>query len=164
MDWGRNLEDKIPFAPNFRYGEYVKSDTALRLGIVNKPGEKEWLCIESNARHIMQPMREKWGRIRITSGFRNSKLCLAIGSTAHSSHTFGWTTDSEPLEAGVSLFMVAEWAFKNLRFHTLIAEYYPEGWNHISYIDGDDSHILKLKDANHNYEVISLPRLRKLYG
>lgn len=162
----RILTNKIPGAPNFTYGELIKSDTAIRLGIVNMPNEVQWANLELVAQRILQPVRNEFGRIRVTSAFRCPELCLAIGSTARSTHTFGWAADFEPSNPDISLFSVLEWIYHNLEFDTLIAEYFPEGWIHCTHSSDPNMkrHRLKLKDPSHNYDLVSIGNLRRLYG
>jgi len=163
---GRVLSNKIPGAPNFTYGELIKSDAALRLGISNIPNELQWANLELVAQRILQPVRHEFGRIRITSGFRTSELCVAIGSTKKSTHTFGWAVDFEPINPNISLFNVLAWVYHNLEFDTLIAEYFPAGWIHCTHSNDPNMkrHRLKLKDATHNYDIVSIGNLRRLYG
>lgn len=164
MNWGRELWKKIPGAPNFRYREYIKSDTALRYGIVNKPNEIQWQNVEKNAVHIMQPVRDVFGSQRITSGFRTPDLCEKLGSSRKSSHTFGFTTDFEPVNVRTRMIDIVEWMCNNLEFDTIIAEFWPEGWIHASYIDGYNRHRLKIKDADHNYDLVTFNHLLRIYG
>ena len=167
MNWGRELEAKIPGAPDFKYKELIKSDTAIRKGIVNCPNEIQWQHLERMAQTILQPVREEFGPLRVTSAFRCPELCLAIGSTAKSTHTFGWAADFEPFySTDVRLFTILEWVFENLEFDTLIAEYFPEGWIHCTYAGSPERkrHRLKLKDPTHNYDLVSMGNMRQLYG
>jgi hypothetical protein len=165
MSSGRILTNKIPGAPNFTYGELIKSDTALRLGIPNIPNEVQWSNLERVAQNILQPTRVQFGRIKVTSGFRSPELCVAIGSTKKSTHTFGWAVDFEPSNSDIPLFTVLEWVYYNLEFDTLIAEYFPHGWIHCTHrSDGVSRQRLKLKDTTHNYDIVSIGNLRRLYG
>lgn len=166
IDYGRVLTNKIPGAPNFKYGELIKSDTAVRLGLLNIPNEVQWANLELVAQRILQPVRDKFGRITVWSGFRTPELCIKIGSTAKSTHTFGWAVDFEPFDKKIKLFTVMEWIYDNLEFDTLIAEYFPTGWIHCTYSSAPDMkrHRLKLKDATHNYDIVSIGNLRRLYG
>lgn len=162
----RILTNKVPSAPNFTYGELIRSHEAIRLGIPNIPNEVQWANLELGAQRILQPVRDKFGRIRILSGFRTPALCLAIGSTAKSTHTFGWAYDFEPMDTNIKLFTIMEWIYENLEFDTLIAEYFPQGWVHCTYSSAPDMkrHRLKLKDATHNFDIVSIGNLRRLYG
>lgn len=159
----RNLKEKIPGAPNFRYGEFVKSDTAIRLEIPNIPKEQHWKNIEKLAINILQPIRNQFGRIRITSGFRSVKLCKAIGSSPNSNHTRGEAADIEPWSFNVPLINVIKFIHDELDFRELIAEYFPHGWVHVAYREGSNTRVLKLKDAEHNYQKVSIEYLTDLY-
>ncbi len=90
-------------APNFTYKEFVRSSTALRYGIRNNPNEPEWRSIERVASNIIQPVREEFGPIRITSGFRSVELCYKVGSSARSNHTRGEAIDFEPINTNITL-------------------------------------------------------------
>jgi len=167
-----DLNSQISGAPNFKYKEFVKSDTATRLGIDNTPNRQQWENIEKLAVNVLQPIRNKFGSIRITSGFRSEELCIAIGSfsmingkrVVTSNHARGEASDIEPAVKGVTLMDLAEWSYNNLEFRTLICEYFPEGWIHIDYREDGNLHRLKLKDANHNYENVDLDYLKRLYS
>jgi zinc D-Ala-D-Ala carboxypeptidase len=160
----RDLNAFIPGAPNFSYGELVKSDTALRLGIENIPNEEQWKCIEKLAVNILQPVREKFGRIRITSGFRCVELCEKIGSNKNSNHTKGQAADFEPFRTSLLLFEVLKWIHDKLDYRELIAEFFPDGWIHAAYREVGNEKILKLKDKDHNYSIVDLDYIKKIYG
>ena len=161
----RNIMDRIPGAPDFRYIEFIKSQTAIRHGIRNMPpNEQCWISIEKLAQNILQPVRSHFGRIRITSGFRTVKLCLMIGSSAGSNHTRGQAADIEPINSKIKLFDILEWIHNNLDYRELIAEFFPTGWVHVAYREGANDKILKLKDAKHNYDHVSLDYIRGIYG
>ncbi len=160
----RNLEDKLPMAPNFRYKEFVRSATALRLGIRNIPNEQQWQSIERVAGNIIQPVREEFGPIRITSGFRSVQLCLEVGSSAKSNHTRGEAIDFEPVSSKVRLVYVLKWIHTNLDYRELIAEYFPNGWVHVAYRLNKNVRKLKLKDDRHSYSVVSMPYILNIYN
>lgn len=160
----RDLQAKLPMAPDFKYYEFVDSYEAKRLGIKNEPTETEWKNIETTAMTIAQPVRDKLGRLRITSGFRCKQLNKAIGSGDASHHITGRAIDCKPLASGITLMKVLKYIYEYLPFRELIAEYFPYGWVHCAYVKGDNSAILKLKDVNHNYKIVTIDYLIKLYG
>ena len=165
-----NLNDRILGAPNFRYREFIKSDTALRLNIPNKPTDKQWNNIKSLSVNVLQPLRDYMSNtytvsgLRITSGFRSVPLCLAIGSSKYSNHARGQAADIEPIDYNIKLFDIIEWMYFNCSFRELIAEYFPYGWIHVAYRKNANSGILKLKDKYHNYKKIDIDYLRRIYG
>ena len=160
----RNLNSKIPGAENFKYIEFIKSYTATRKGIDNTPTEEHLKNIERLAVNVLQPARETLGRIRITSGYRSRKLNKAIKGSKTSLHCFGCASDIEPLRESVSLLDLLEWIYNNCEFRELIAEFFDnDGWVHVGYVEGRNDKKLKLKDKNHNYEIVSLDYIKSLY-
>jgi len=161
----RNLNDKIPGAINFQYREFIRSDTAIRKGINNTPNEEQWQNIERLAVKILQPIREEFGCIRITSGFRSKELNVAIGGSETSNHCLGEAGDIEPILTDVSLLDIVVFVYNELYYRNMIAEYIPnDGWVHIDYRQGQNIKKLKVKDKNHNYEEVTLDYLMELYG
>lgn len=158
-----NLNDKIPGAPNFRYKEFIYSMTAIRKGITNVPTKEQWLNIERLAVNVLQPIRNEFGSIRITSGFRSKELNVAIGGSGSSNHCRGEAADIEPLKDGVSLLDIVIFVYEELDFRTVIAEYFPDGWVHIDYRNDQNIKRLKLKDKEHNYAHVTLDYLKDLY-
>lgn len=160
----RNLRDKIPGAPSFKYREFVRSEVATRLVIKNEPNEEQWQNIELLAKNVLQPVRDRFGRIKITSGFRCEELNKRIGGSEFSNHCRAEAADIEPMEKGVTLFEVLEWIYENLEFRTVIAEHFDkDGWIHIDYRVGGNLKRLRLRDDEHKYEDVSIKFLRKLY-
>ena len=160
----RNLIGKIPGAPNFQYREFVRSDTALRKGIKNEPTEQEWVNIESLASRVIQPIRTEFGRMRITSGFRSKVLNVSIGGSETSNHCRGEASDIEPIDTNIKLVDIIVWAINNLEFRNVILEYAPDGWIHIDYREGHNIKRIKLKDDDHDYEIVTVEQLQQLYG
>ena len=161
----RNLQEKIPGAPNFRYGEFIRSKTATRLGIKNIPDEHQWRSIEALAVNVLQPVRNKFGRIKITSGFRITELNTKIGGSEFSNHCRGEAADIKPMKKGVTLFEVLKWIHENLEFRNLIAEYFDDdGWVHVDFRAGSNLKRLKLRDKDHKYTDVSIKFLEELYS
>jgi len=87
--------------------------------------------------NILQPVRDHFGPVTITSGFRSPTLCVKIGSSVNSQHTQGCAADFEC--PGKDNAEVADWIYKNLDFDQMILEFYVpgepnSGWVHCSYI------------------------------
>lgn len=159
-----DLNRKIPGAKNFKYKEFIRSDTAIRKGINNIPNEKQWENIEKLAVNILQPIRNKFGRIRIVSGYRSYKLNKVIGGSPYSNHVRGEASDIEPVNDKISLLDIVKFIVKNLEFRTIILEYPILGWIHTDYREGGNLKRIKLKDKNHNYKNVTLNYLIDLYG
>lgn len=160
MDFNR----KIPGAENFKYKEFTKSSVATRKGISNIPNQQQLKNIEKLAVNVLQPLRNEFGGIRISSGFRSVELNEKIGGSPDSNHCRGEAADIEPLNDNVSLLDLVEFIYNNLEFRTIILEYPDDGgWVHVDYRDGGNIKRLKLKDSTHNYSTISLENLIEMY-
>jgi zinc D-Ala-D-Ala carboxypeptidase len=85
---------------------------------------------------VLQPIRNKFGPVTVTSGYRSPDVNKAIGGSATSDHCFGFAADFEV--AGVDNKELARWVADNLKFKQLILEFYTKGvpdsgWVHVSY-------------------------------
>ena len=80
---------------NFTLSELIKSDTAIRKGINNNPNAEQIEKLKALCENILQPVRDHFGRVKITSGFRSVDLCLAIGSSSNSQHAKAEAADFE---------------------------------------------------------------------
>ena len=71
---------------NFTLNELCYSSTALRLGIKNDPSKEGILKLTLLAAELLQPIRDRIGALRVTSGYRSPQLSEAIGSSSNSQH------------------------------------------------------------------------------
>ena len=122
---------------NFSLQELIKSDTAIRKGIDNNPNADQIEKLKLLCENILQPVRDHFGRVKVTSGYRSVELCMAIGSSANSQHAKAEAADFECL--GVDNAELSDWIKNNLDYDQLILEYYTpgepnSGWIHCSYI------------------------------
>ena len=122
---------------NFSLQELIKSDTAIRKGIDNNPNSDQIEKLKALCENILQPVRDHFGRVKVTSGYRSVELCMAIGSSANSQHAKAEAADFEWL--GVDNAELSDWIKNNLDYDQLILEYYTpgepnSGWIHCSYI------------------------------
>ena len=130
-------------SPNFTLKELIKSQTAERKGINNNPNEDNIENLQRLCEHILQPVRDHYGKVvSVSSGFRSPELCVAIGSSVNSQHASGQAADFEIY--GVSNKELADYIADNLDFDQLILEYWkPEepnsGWVHCSYKGADSN-------------------------
>ncbi|NIQ04760.1 MAG: peptidase M15, partial [Candidatus Korarchaeota archaeon] len=93
------------------------------------------IALAALANVIMQPIRNKWGRLIITSGFRGTALNTAVGGTSASQHSTGNACDFVAPDS--DLINICEWIVNEsgLEWDQLILEENAEGsrWVHISY-------------------------------
>ena len=124
---------------NFTLSELTKSDTAIRKGINNNPNAEQIEKLKALCENILQPVRDHFGRVKVTSGFRSVELCLAIGSSQNSQHAKAEAADFECV--GVDNVELFDWIKNNLEPDQLILEFCTpgepiSGWIHCSWIEG----------------------------
>jgi hypothetical protein len=122
---------------NISYKEAVRSETAKRLGISNKPKKEHIENMELIAEKIFQPLRE-WvdHPIRINSFYRSEELNSRIGGAISSAHKEGLAIDLDSLGGKTNLEMF-HYIKDNLDYDILINEYPNEEgepkWIHVSW-------------------------------
>ena len=127
----------MQLSENFSLNEFTKSDTAVRKGIDNTPNDVHLENMKALCENVLQKVRSHFGKsVRITSGYRSSELCEAIGSSSKSQHAKGQAADFEI--TGIDNKDLAIWIRDNVDFDQLILEFYTEGdpnsgWVHCSY-------------------------------
>ena len=122
---------------NFSLSELIKSDTAIRRGINNNPNAGQIENLKLLCENILQPVRDHFGRVKVTSGFRSPELCVAIGSSVNSQPAKAEAADFEC--PGVDNAELADWIHRELPYDQLILEFYTpgepnSGWIHCSWI------------------------------
>ena len=80
---------------NFSYFEMIKSSTADRMGVSNEPTTEHVINLVNLCNFILQPVREEFGPIRISSGYRSPALNAKIGGSGKSQHCNGEAADFE---------------------------------------------------------------------
>jgi len=127
-------------SPNFSLHELTKSETALRMGLDNTPGEAEIESLRLLCEKVLQPVRDHFGKgVKVNSGFRSLAVNAAAGGVQGakpSDHTRGMAADIEI--PGVANADLAQWIMDNLQYTQLILEFYTpgipdSGWVHVSY-------------------------------
>ncbi len=124
-------------SPNFTLTEFIKSQTATRKGISNKPTAVHQLAMVELCNHILEPIRAHFNKpVILNSGYRSKALNAAVGGSDTSQHSLGQAADIEVL--GVSNRELAKWIQSNLPFDQLILEGAKRndpkaGWVHVSY-------------------------------
>ena len=137
------------------YKEGIRSTTADRLGIDNKPGQVELINMEVIAERIFEPLRE-WvgGPIRINSFYRSPKLNKAIGGSKRSQHIEGRAMDIDDTYGHKTNAEMFNFIKQNLDFDQIIWEFGTDdnpNWVHVSYVSEDSNRnrcLKAYKDAN----------------
>lgn len=130
----------MKLSPNFSLDELTKSEAAIRLGLDNSPTQEIISNLQELTVHILQPIRDKFGPVVVTSGYRSPDVNKAIGGSATSDHCKGQAADFEVL--GKDNRELAMWVSENMQFTQLILEFYKpgvpdSGWVHCSYVPGN---------------------------
>jgi hypothetical protein len=122
---------------NFSLHELTKSETALRMGYDNTPGEAETEALRTLCEKVLQPVRDHYGKgVKVNSGYRSPESNAAVGGSKTSDHCKGMAADIEI--PGVPNAELAAWIMQNLKYTQLILEFYTpgipdSGWVHISF-------------------------------
>ena len=138
------IDEKEPpanskFSKYFTLDEVIRSRTAVRQGINNKPTKGIETQLQHLCKFIMDPIREHFGvPIKVTSGYRSPKLNEVIGGSPKSQHMckdMDAAIDFKFLGNKIELSEVFKWITQEskLDFDQCIAEFLPDGWIHISY-------------------------------
>ena len=126
---------------HFSFEEMIRSDTAIRLGLKNIPGEFHKSNLQKLCLNVLEPIRKLVGRpIRINSGYRSEQVNARIGGAKNSQHTMGDAADIEVslLETGGLARLIEQ---STINFDQLILECYKpgyrnSGWVHVSSLGG----------------------------
>lgn len=118
----------LRLSPHFTLRELTASATADAQGLVNMPSAAQLLALRNLCVNILEPVRARFGAVRITSGLRLF--------TPKSQHGKGEAADFEV--PGVANMTVARWIRDTLDFDQLILEAWNPGdpnagWIHCSW-------------------------------
>jgi hypothetical protein len=94
--------------------------TATETGLNNYPDSEAMYRLYYLATFILQPIRNRWGRIRVNSGYRSPQVNASIGGVYSSQHMRGEAADIVPLDANIE--DVFGWIRRNLIYGQVILE------------------------------------------
>jgi len=129
----------MKLSENFTLQELIYSDTAVRMGLDNKPNDGTIENLKILCENILEPVRANFkAPIVVSSGYRSIAVCAAVGSSSKSQHTKGQAADFEIF--GIPNKEVADWIVNNIDYDQCILEFWNEnepnsGWVHCSYND-----------------------------
>lgn len=134
--------------------EGVYSRTATRLGIDNKPNEKQLQNMVTVAEEIFEPLR-MWvgGPIKINSFFRSPELNKAIGGSSKSQHCHGQAMDIDDTFGRATNAEMFDFIKENLDFDQMIWEFGDDNnpnWVHVSYVSPTENRKRCLKAYKEN--------------
>jgi hypothetical protein len=125
---------------NFYLHEFIKSDTATRLGIDNTPPQDVIDNLKYLCENLLQPIRDIVGAVTVNSGYRSPALNKAVNGAKNSQHLTGQAVDFEAVNySNIELGKIIEQS--GLIFDQLIYEFVKKtdpraGWIHVSLVKG----------------------------
>ena len=143
----------MKLSTNFSLNELTKSDTAIRHDIDNTPSLQVIDNLQDLVDNVLQPLREKFGPVVVTSGYRSPAVNTKIGGSTTSDHCLGYAADFEVLgmdNRELALYI----RDNNFKFKQLILEFYRDGvpdsgWLHCSFQkDANKGQVLTAKKVN----------------
>lgn len=122
---------------HFTLGEFLASGTAIKHSIDNTPPDIIFIIrMMSLCEAVLEPLRLRFGCIRITSGYRSHLLNMAVGGAFGSQHELGEAADIYiPNEETMRRYV--DFIQQHCDFDQMILE--PRGqpsdhrWLHVSY-------------------------------
>ncbi len=131
---GTGIVADTQLTKNFRLSELVRSPMAVRKRLENDPNdiiEKKLLAL---AIGLLEPIRDLFGPIYVSSGYRSPAVNRAVGGATSSAHLYGHAADIEPLESGVHKRDIIEFLAQSSRpFDQVI---YEGTWVHVALFNG----------------------------
>ena len=121
MENTQNNNTDIQLSEHFRLSEFTRSATAIRYGIDNQPEIEDIEALQSLCVNVLEPLRRRFGVIRITSGYRSPKLNSVIGGSRTSQHMRGEAADIHVGSLEVAKKMFA-YIMANIDFDQLLLE------------------------------------------
>jgi len=119
----------MKLSKHFDLSEFTHSQSAERLHLENCPTGAHLNAMATLCNDLLEFIREKYGVIIISSGYRSTSLNKAIGGSQHSQHSKGEAADI--LIPAVDAYDVCKWIESSgIEFDQLI---YEGNWTHISY-------------------------------
>lgn len=126
----------MKLSENFSLHEFEISATAERFGINNAVPPDYIPRLKALCEHVLQPVREEFGPVTITSGYRSTLLNQRVGGAPTSQHRFAEAADFKV--PGKNHREICLWISQNCVFDQLIYEYGERGWIHVSHRIGNN--------------------------
>ena len=120
---------------HFKLREFTLSGTAIRNGLDNTPSAVEIERLRALCVNVLEPLRKRFGVLRITSGYRSERVNKIVGGAARSQHRLGEAADIHVSSLEVAKKM-CDFVKEHLDFDQLILESAAKTgarWIHVSY-------------------------------
>jgi len=131
---------------NFSLSELIYSDTAIKNNINNMPDISACDNLLNLIWHLLQPVRDKFGAIKVTSGYRCDRVNKLVNGSSTSNHKLGMAADIIPQKA--TFKQVYDFIVQYLDYDECFIEKNSQGvkWLHVAYRKGNNR-----KKHNSNY-------------
>ena len=130
-----NQNTQTKLSEHFTLEEMCRSGAALKHRIDNTPDKEQTERLRQLCRNVLEPLRRRFGVIRITSGFRCERLNAIVGGAKTSQHMRGEAADIHisNMETGRKMYA---YIASGLDFDQLLFEHSMSNgacWLHVSY-------------------------------
>ena len=145
----QHIDLNLQLTTHFALSEFIRSGVALRLRIANTPTPEVVNNLRLLCEHILEPLRRRFGVIRITSGYRCEQLNKAVCGKPNSQHRLGQAADIHLSNKEVAMKMF-HFIAENLDYDQLIFERRAgDGarWLHVSYRAEGNRHMALKKQV-----------------
>lgn len=99
----------MKLSQHFTLDELTRSGTADRLNLDNAPGPGPQAALQRLVVNLLEPLRGRAGRLKVTSGYRSPAVNAAVGSTDKSQHLLGEAADVLPLDMTRDELLLLVW-------------------------------------------------------
>lgn len=138
----------------FSLDELTVSQAAARNGISNQPTADHLVNLKALVENILDPLREHYGPVRVSSAYRSPRVNTLVGGAKNSQHMFGQAADINITGVPVTS-VVATIRKLGLPFDQLIDEF--NSWTHVSYVPRGRREVLKYRRVNGQTVVTRIP-------
>lgn len=115
-----------------KLGKFFKFGEMIRYRADNIPNNEELINLTQLCICVLDKIREKFGAVTITSGYRNIAYNKSVGGASKSQHITGQASDF--IIKSANLKDVYKWIINNLEYDQVIFEVSGNTkWIHISY-------------------------------
>lgn len=126
---------KTMLSEHFSLEEMTRSGVALSRGIDNTPSPEAVENLRLLCLNVLEPVRRRFGAVRVTSGYRCPKLNKAVGGAPLSQHLRGEAADIHiaDMEVGRKIY---DFVRQNTDFDQMLFERRQSNgcrWLHLSY-------------------------------
>jgi hypothetical protein len=138
-------------SPHFTLEELTVSETAVQLGLSNKPPTPEMLARLKHTAEQMEHVRTLLGGLPITvnSAYRSPAVNKAVGGVPNSAHAQAYAVDFTCASFGTPYEVCKKIAGSKIKFDQLIHE--KRVWIHISFAPTMRQQLLTLPPEGGNY-------------